>query len=191
MTPREIGVAIGLPEPLGAHLRSWRDRFGDPAARLIVPHVTLLGPTIVDEATLATVVRHLARAAATIAPFTLRLTGTDTFLPITPVVYLAVVAGATQCESLAAAVRAGPLAVPLRFPYHPHVTLAQNVPRAALDAARERFAGFDAVVDVASFGLFHRDARGWRMSHEFALGARPDRVSPTNGQPGVPTATPA
>ncbi len=191
MTSREIGVAIGLPEPLGAHLRGWRARFGDPAARLIVPHVTLLGPTIVDESDVETVVRHLARAAAAVPPFTLRLAGTETFLPVSPVVYLAVVAGATRCGALAAAVRTGPLDVPVRFPYHPHVTLAQNVPRGALEVARERFAEFDAALDIVSFGLFRRDARGWAMSHEFALGRCPDPVGPATGHPGVPTAAPA
>jgi 2'-5' RNA ligase len=170
VTSWEIGVAIALPEPFAGELRVWRERFGDRDARAIVPHVTLLGPTEVSGDDLAAVVRHLARVAAAAPPFALRLTGTGTFRPTSPVVYLALAAGAARCETLAGAVRSGPLDVPLCFPYHPHVTLAQNVPEPALDAAGERFASFDATFQVATFGLYHREATGWTVSHEFALG---------------------
>ena len=36
---RDIGVAIGIPEPFGQELQDWRERLGDPNASRIVPHV--------------------------------------------------------------------------------------------------------------------------------------------------------
>ena len=41
-----------------------------------------------------------------------------------------------------------------RFPYHPHVTVAQDVPAAALDAVFDDLATFSARFEVASFTLF-------------------------------------
>ena len=43
--------------------------------------------------------------------------------------------GIAECERIAADVRTGPLARPLTFPYHPHVTVAHDVPTDMLDMA--------------------------------------------------------
>jgi 2'-5' RNA ligase len=50
--------------------------------------------------------------------------------------------------------RAGPLAQELSFPYHPHVTVAQDVPDAELDRAFEELAGFEALFTVTEVCLF-------------------------------------
>src|SRR3712207_8607561 len=44
------------------------------------------------------------------------------------VVFVAVARGIGNCELLADDVRRGPLARSLTFPYHPHVTVAHDVP---------------------------------------------------------------
>lgn len=171
MTEREIGVAVGLPPALAADLRAWRERFGDPEATLVIPHVTLLTPTVVADSELPAVTRHLAAVAAASAPFPARLAGTGTFRPITAVVYLRLATGGPDCAALEAAVRSGPLEGPRRFPFHPHVTVAQDVPDGVLDAAQRHLAGYDASFDVRSFGLFERVAGGWTALREFPLGA--------------------
>ena len=79
-------------------------------------------------AALPAVEEHLAAVAAAHLPFTLHLRGTGTFRPVTQVVFVAVAAGISECELLAAAIRAAPeLHREARFPYHPHVTVAQDV----------------------------------------------------------------
>ena len=45
MSERDIGVAIGLPEPYHTELQSWRERLGDPNAANVPPHITLVPPT--------------------------------------------------------------------------------------------------------------------------------------------------
>ena len=54
-----------------------------------------------------------------------------------------VVEGISECELLAQAVRRGPLAVELHFPYHPHVTIAHHLADAQLDRAFAELADFE------------------------------------------------
>ncbi|MGE5829811.1 MAG: 2'-5' RNA ligase family protein, partial [Micromonosporaceae bacterium] len=133
---RTIGVAVGIPEPWGSQLDGHRAAAGDPMAPFIPAHLTLLGPTVVAGSSVQTsrIEGHLSEVAAVHRPFHVRLRGTGTFRPVTQVVYVAVAAGVGECERLAGAIRAGPLARELRYPYHPHVTVAHDVPDAALDA---------------------------------------------------------
>lgn len=167
---RTIGVAIGIPEPWGSQLDSHRKAAGDPLAAVVPAHLTLLGPTDVD-ADADAVEGHLQAAAAAHRPFQLHLRGTGTFRPVTQVVFVAVAAGTTDCEQLASAVRSGPLACPLSYPYHPHVTVAQDVPELALDAAYHRLATFEARFPVNGFTLYeHIEAGRWQPQRRFPLG---------------------
>lgn len=87
---------------------------------------------------------------------------------------MSLVEGISQCERLAERVRQGPLAVPLRFPYHPHVTVAHHLPEPVLDRAFDELAGFDCTFDAAEFHLYrHDEENGWRPSREFALAPHP------------------
>ena len=85
---------------------------------------------------------------------------------------MTVVEGISQCEQLAAAVRRGPLAVDLAFPYHPHVTIAHHVAEGRLDQAFDELAGFECEFDVEDFHLYVHDAElGWTPTRYFPLGA--------------------
>jgi len=169
----DIGVAIGIPEPYRTQLQDWRERLGDPNASLIVPHVTLLGPTTVRLVDLPAIEHHLARAAEPNDPFTIRLCGAGTFRPLSPVVFVALVAGAARCAALAAAVRSGPLDRPLAFAYHPHVTVAHDIAEDGLDRAYEELADYQAQFDVRGFGLYERGADlRWRELRFFPFGRR-------------------
>ncbi|MCM3882937.1 2'-5' RNA ligase family protein [Frankia sp. R82] len=188
----DIGVAIGIPEPYRAQLQGWREQLGDPNAALIVPHVTLLGPTTVRLVDLPAIETHLARAAEPHDPFTIRLSGSGTFRPLSPVVFVEVAVGAARCAGLAAAVRSGPLERPLAFAYHPHVTVAHDIPAEGLDRAYVALADYQARFDVGGFGLYQRGADlRWRELRFFpfgAAGARP-RAAGDGGRTAEP-ATP-
>lgn len=127
-------------------------------------------PTQVPDAVGPEVVAHLERAADQTAPFTVRLRGTGTFRPVSPVVFVGVVAGISSCEVLASRVRSGPLASAASFPYHPHVTIAHDLPDATLDRAFEDQAGFDASWLVTSFTVYEREGQSdWRLVRTLAL----------------------
>ncbi|WP_052848710.1 2'-5' RNA ligase family protein [Streptomyces avicenniae] len=169
-----LGVSVAVPEPHGSRLQRHRLGFGDVAAAGIPTHVTLLPPTVADPADLPVVEAHLAAVAAAGRPFRLRLSGTGTFRPLTPVVFVRVAEGGTACARLQAAVRAsgGPLARELLFPYHPHVTVAHGIAEEAMDRAQAELAGYEAAWTVRGFSLYEQDSSGvWRLCREYRFTA--------------------
>ncbi|WP_329137213.1 2'-5' RNA ligase family protein [Streptomyces sp. NBC_00670] len=169
-----IGVSIAVPEPHGTLLQQRRVGFGDAAAHGIPTHVTLLPPTEIDEADLPSVEAHLARVAAAGRPFPMRLSGTGTFRPLSPVVFVQVVEGAEACAWLQRQVReaSGPVARELQFPYHPHVTVAHGIDEAAMDRAYEELADYRAEWPCTGFGLHEQGADGvWRKLRDFPFGS--------------------
>ncbi|MBF4161753.1 2'-5' RNA ligase family protein [Nocardioides acrostichi] len=165
-----IGVAVAVPDPWGSSLQEYRERLGDPSAGLIPTHITLLPPTQIDDAVIEDVANHLGRAAASSARFRIRLRGTATFRPVSPVVFVALAEGIGGCEQLAEQVRCGPLDVDLAYPYHPHVTVAHDLPDADLDRAFDELSDFDCAFEVDGFHLYVHDVSdGWRATHGFPL----------------------
>jgi 2'-5' RNA ligase len=168
-----LGVAIAIPQPHASVLTKWRRQVGDQSADLMWPHVTLLPPTPVAASAMDDVHAHLAAAAAEGSPFLMHLAGTGTFRPTSPVVFIQIARGVSDCELLEKAIRRGPLDRELEFPYHPHVTVAQEVDDAGLDEAYDGLSGFVARFPVMTFALFSREPdRTWRWHTEFTLGEK-------------------
>ena len=168
-----IGVSIAVPDPFGSALQDFRVSLGDLSARHIPTHITLVPPAEVAEDSLDAIEAHLRDAAAGQQAFRVRLRGTGTFRPVSPVVFVGVVEGISGCEMLAAATRSGPLAVEVAFPYHPHVTVAHDLPDDQLDRAFSELAGYEAGFEVDQFWLYVHDQHdGWRPTQAFRLGAQ-------------------
>jgi 2'-5' RNA ligase len=164
-----LGVAIEIPAPHGPELDAVRARYS-PDDGDMPAHVTILAPVDVDADVLEAVITHLARVAAETAPFRLCLRGTGTFRPVSPVVFVAVAEGISSCEQLERRVRSGDLAVETRFPYHPHVTIAHDVPDSAMDRALAELADYRADVAVTSMSLHENVDGRWRLLREFTFG---------------------
>lgn len=171
MARRDVGVAIGLPEPCSSELQGWRERLGDRNAAAIPPHVTLLPPTSLPPTRLQTVEEHLRCVAAEEQGFTIHLRGAGTFRPVSPVVFVALASGLSDCERLEERVRGGPLTRQLTFPYHPHVTVAHDIDENLLDEAYDALASYDASFGVWGFSLFEKGLDGvWRPLRDFPFG---------------------
>ena len=170
---RTIGVAIAIPEPHGTELQDWREHFGDPMARSIPTHVTLLPPTSVAVETLPGIEEHLRSIAAESTSFDILLRGTGTFRPASPVVFVTLAEGISDCEILERQVRSGPLGHrELEFVYHPHVTVAHDIPDASLAHAFDKLAQYEARFSVWGFSLYeHGDDGVWRPVVDFSFGA--------------------
>ena len=165
-----IGVAIALPEPWASDLQTYRSGLGDDTAGLIPTHITLVPPVELSEDQIDAAEAHLVDVADATDPFCIHLRGTGTFRPVSPVVFVSLVEGISQCEALAARVRRGPLDVPLQFPFHPHVTIAHHLSDPVLDRAFDELAGFDCTFDAGEFHLYrHDEENGWRPARDFAL----------------------
>ncbi len=166
-----IGVSLAVPEPWGSELQQYRIALGDDLARHIPTHITLLPPHEIPDEALDEVIEHLSGVAVRAEPFRVQLRGTGTFLPVSPVVFVGVVKGISQCEQLAAGVRRGPLVIERTFPYHPHVTVAHHLPEPQLEQAFTDLEGFDAAFDVSEMWMYlHDDLSGWKPTRAFPLG---------------------
>ncbi|WP_055532147.1 2'-5' RNA ligase family protein [Streptomyces graminilatus] len=169
-----IGVSISVPEPHGSLLQERRAGFGDAAAHGIPTHVTLLPPTEVDAEALPAIEAHLVEVASAGRPFPMRLCGTGTFRPVSPVVYVKIVEGAEACTRLQKQVRdaSGPVARVLQFPYHPHVTVAHSIDEESMDRAFEALADYEADWPCTGFALYQQGADAvWRKLREYTFGA--------------------
>ncbi|MGI5206733.1 2'-5' RNA ligase family protein [Spirillospora sp. CA-108201] len=168
---RTIGVAIPIPDPYGAFLQARRASFGDPLAHAIPTHITLLPPTEIPEAEIDAIEEHLRDVASTETPFPIRLRGSGTFRPVSPVVFVALAEGIGGCERVQAKVLSGPLARPLPFPYHPHVTIAHHLPESVMDRAFKDLAGYSADFETWGFSLYEHGRDGvWRPQCDFVFG---------------------
>jgi 2'-5' RNA ligase len=164
---RVIGVAVAIPEPYGSHLQAIRARLGDVLADSIPTHVTLLPPTTVDASLLPEIDDHLTSVAAAQTPFRIVLDGSGTFRPVSPVVFVNLVEGISACERLESAVRSGVLWRPIHFNYHPHVTVAHDLPGAVLDAASVELADYSARFSVDHFTLYEHVGGVWIPTRNF------------------------
>ena len=168
---RTIGVAIAIPEPYGSQLQAVRDSYGDPLASSIPTHITVLPPTEVAAGDFEAIEGHLRKVAEAEQPFDIHLRGTGSFHPVSPVVFVSVVLGISDCERVEAAVRSGPLTRDLAFPYHPHVTVAHHLPDDVLLRAFDEMARYDVRFEVWGYSLYEHGPDGvWRPQRDYAFG---------------------
>jgi len=168
--PTTIGVSIPIPSPHGEFLQERRAAFGDRSAWQIPAHITLLPPSEVDDGGYAAFREHCAKVAAQHGPFRVVLRGTGTFRPVSDVVFIQVAQGVSACEGLEFDLRSGPVQRELDFNYHPHVTVAHNVPPSDLNRAFDELADYSVDFHVTSFHLYELGEDDvWRPVHEFEL----------------------
>jgi 2'-5' RNA ligase len=167
-----IGVSVAVPDPYGARIQDARAGYGDPLARAVPTHVTLLPPTEVPRDQLGAIELQLSASAARHRPFRVLLHGSGSFRPVSPVVYVRLEAGVRECRMLEAAVRSGLLARELAFPYHPHVTVAQALDEPVLDRAQRDFRDYRAEFEVPGFSLYLFGPDGvWRPELHLGFGS--------------------
>ena len=129
-----FALVIYIPAPLGAFL--------DELRRELVPaynphaHVSVLPPRPlgIDWRVASEKARSLVDGWA---PFDIELAGIQVF-PVTNVIYLQLGAGAEELCRMHTAMDTGALAFQEPFPYHPHVTLAQEIACCDLDSLRRK-----------------------------------------------------
>lgn len=153
-----ISVSVAIPAPFADELQRLRASFGDPLAESIPSHVTLLSPTEVDHALMPEIHEHLEQIAASQQSFMMRLRSTGTFRPVSPVVFVQVAGGISECEQIERVIRTGPLKRVPQFYYHPHVTVAHHVNEAAMDRAFDELASYECSFEVGAFHLYEHGA---------------------------------
>jgi 2'-5' RNA ligase len=129
-----FALVIYIPAPLG--------NFLDDLRRELVPHynphahVSVLPPRplAVDWREASAQARALIEGWT---PFDIELSSIERF-PVTDVVYIDIGPGASQLRRIHATMNSSALAFQEPFPYHPHVTLAQEMPHEQVQPLADR-----------------------------------------------------
>jgi 2'-5' RNA ligase len=169
-----FALVMYVPDPLG--------RFLDDLRRELVPHynphahVSVLPPRTFSVAwqTASEQARTLIESSAA---FDVELTTIEIF-PVTDVIYLEIGAGCRELHQLHTAMNVGALEFEEPFPYHPHITLAQDVAHECVgemhELARRRWAEFRGPRTFrAERAVFVQNTRDncWVDLAEYTLGA--------------------
>lgn len=161
---RRLGVALVLGPPVAAEVDGLRRALGDRALGTIEPHLTLVPPVNVDQGRVGEAVSVVRTAAGAVTgPLRVQLGPVATFLPESPVLYLAVdEAGVDAARLLRGACLSGPLDRPGRWPFVAHVTICDEVgpdrAAGAMHALRDYRAGalLERIVLLEQFdGAWH------------------------------------
>ena len=158
-----IGITLDVPEPYGTQLREARRGFGDPRAEVVPAHITIIPPMDIPADAWPRVAHHIHEVACASSPFVIRLRGTGTFQPVSPVVFISLARGISDCEQLSGALRTGALKQPLTFAYHPHVAIAQELDEDTLEHAFTSMEDFDVTFMAHGFGVYvHQGDDEWQ-----------------------------
>jgi 2'-5' RNA ligase len=165
-----LGAALVVPDPVADEFRRVRCEFGEPDSS--PPHITVIPPTPVSKAQVEAVVDHMRAAAGRFGAIRVHLRGAGTFRPVSPVVYAAVTDGFERCRELESLVRGAVTELEDRFPYHPHVTVANGCDEATLDRAEHATRHIDSVfaVDELTVSLLGPSGE-WRTCRRVRLGS--------------------
>ena len=176
MARLRLGVALLVPAPAGDEIDGLRRALGDSALARVPPHLTLVPPVNVRQEALPDALATLrSRGRGRAPPVDLTLGPVATFLPVNPVLYLAVGGDLGPLDELRRRVLAGPLGA--------HPDLAVRAPRdpdrpgPARPTSRPRSpssASYQASVSVAAVHLLQEGGHGadrrWTPIADVALG---------------------
>jgi len=137
-----FALVVYIPDPLARFLDDLREEL--VPACLPRAHVTILPPrpvsVDVDEA-----IEHTRALVAGFAPFDV-VAGEVEMFPSTDVIYINIKQGEAELREVNQALSRGPLSFADPFPYHPHITLAQDLPpdrvKPLYELACQRWAAF-------------------------------------------------
>ncbi len=167
MPRSRLGVVLLVPDPWAREVDGLRRACRDSSLGAIAAHITLISPINVRDEHLDQVIEQVRAAASEFRPLRLRLSGAATFAPATPVVYLGVGGDLDRLLDLRQKLVTGPLERPDRYPYVPHVTVADDGTVEQLQAIAVALGGYEADIMVHGVHLLRQhDDRTWRpVSH--------------------------
>jgi 2'-5' RNA ligase len=129
-----------IPEPLAGFLDRLRQELVPNC--FLRAHVTILPPRPLSSDP-EPAWESIRKLATQFAPFEIQLGNID-LLPVSDVIYVRIAAGGDAMQRMHDAMSTGPLAYQEEFPYHPHVTLGQELKPDEVDellhVARRRWA---------------------------------------------------
>ncbi len=164
-------MAMLLDPPASREVDGLRRALGDSSLGAVAPHITLVPPINIRAGDLARALDVVRQAAARSEPFALDLGPPATFMPVSPVVYLTVGGpGLGDLLDLRADVLSGPLLRPDRWPFVPHVTLADQASPAEAETALTALAHYSSRTSFDRVVVLEERDRRWQGMTDAALG---------------------
>lgn len=162
-----LAVALLLTGDTAREVDGLRRACGDGAFGRVSPHLTLVPPVNVRIESLPVALGVLRGAASATEPFTLELGPPTTFWPVTPTLHLEVGGTERAMAALLAlrdAVFVAPFERQLTYAFVPHVTLADGMEPARIEAARAALRDYAVQMPVERVHLLQevRDDAGER-----------------------------
>lgn len=123
MSGSRYGVVAYVSDPVGEFVQSLRQEL-HPNLPDLAAHLSLLPPRPLngDESVALELIRDVC---SRVEPFDVSLGEVETFIPVTPTVFIRVAHGAFRMRSLHSLLSVGPLDAPEEWPYLPHLTIAK------------------------------------------------------------------
>lgn len=178
MPRRRLGAVLLLRGRVADEVDGLRRACGDPSLGRVPCHITLVPPVNVREDDLPAALTRLRVSAATArCPLEVTLGPPATFLPVSPVLYLAVAGpDLPAVHRLQETVFAYPLERKVTWAFVPHVTLADGTAPGRIEAALVALADYAAVATFDRVHLLEEgEQRSWRPLADCPLGP-PDLV---------------
>jgi 2'-5' RNA ligase len=141
MARRRFAVALMVPEPWRAEVDALRRAVADPRLDRIGPHITLVPPVNIAAEDFSDALRVVRETAAAQSPLELTIGPVTTFLPGSPVAYLAV-HPVEPVVTIHRAVNRPPIERREERPFVPHVTLTTDETSERLAAIVTALAGY-------------------------------------------------
>jgi len=167
---RRVGVALLMPAPARTEIDVLRRALGDGQLDRLPTHLTLVPPINVRDEAMPAVLGLLRSAAANTHPFPLELGPVTTFLPDTPVLYLAVTGAVDAVHALRDRVFLAPLHREITWPFVPHVTLLDDAEPERIAASVRSLADYRVTVTIEAVTLLEEIDRVWCPIADAAFG---------------------
>jgi len=141
--PRYALVAY-LKSPAGEFVENLRREL-HPALPHLAAHVSILPPRLL-KGTETSALRTLERICSAEEPFEVSLGAVETFIPVTPTVFIRIEAAAARMSTLHERLNIEELHFQEEWPYIPHLTIvkmsAEEQAQTAFEIARNRWQGY-------------------------------------------------
>ena len=169
--------------PVGEFVESLRREL-HPELPHLAAHVTLLPPRLL-QGTESAALENIEELCKEVEPFEVSLGEVETFIPVTPTVFIRVAHAAYRMRELHDRLNVNALACHEEWPYMPHLTIvkmgAEDQAQYAYRVARTRWAEFDQsrCIEVRDLTFVREEAQNrWVDLAEIPLG---QRLVPTSG----------
>ncbi len=178
MKPPQYALVAYVRSPAGEFAENLRKEL-HPGHPDMAAHITVLPPRCIS-GTETEALEQIAEVCKKVEPFEVGLGDVESFVPMTPTIFIRVAHAAYRMRELHDHLNCGPLLSEEPWPYMPHLTIIKladpEAAQRAMDMARKSWAEYQGprriVVEELTFVREGRDIFSWQDLAPIPLGSR-------------------